>query len=418
MSRFLHPIATTIALGCAFLLGGHPHQAQWVSYTVFLFGLINAWFVLPGTAVIRHGSAWLTVVCLLSPTAGGPLLAFAWLLWPPAIALAWATARQRDLERSDGAGPPRIDRDVHHPNDVVSWHARVGLALLIGGLAVAIATFRLLMFNRLEQTSALFVGIPALIAMVVTLTPTARSGIGIACKAITIALLISLMFLMEGFLCVLMSAPIFYLVAMGVAAAVDAFRKRDGTTRALAITGLLAVVPMSGEGVFDATTIERDTTVSVERVIRATPADVERALSLPPRFDRPLPRYLRSGFPTPVGVFVTEQAATSRWTVRLRGGEMGLTGLEPKTGDLVLDQVESRAGFRRWRVASDSSHMTHFLDWREASVAWTPIDETTTRVTWTLRYERGLDPAWYFGPMERYAVGLAAGYLIDAVATP
>jgi len=39
-------------------------------------------------------------------------------------------------------------------------------------------------------------------------------------------------------------------------------------------------------------------------------------------------------------------------------------------------------------------------------------------VTWTLDYERGLDPAWYFGPWERYATRLAAGYLIDAVATP
>ena len=37
---------------------------------------------------------------------------------------------------------------------------------------------------------------------------------------------------------------------------------------------------------------------------------------------------------------------------------------------------------------------------------------------WTLRYRRLLDPAWYFGPWERYAVRLAAGYLIDTVATP
>ena len=43
---------------------------------------------------------------------------------------------------------------------------------------------------------------------------------------------------------------------------------------------------------------------------------------------------------------------------------------------------------------------------------------STTRVTWTLRYRRGLDPAWYFGPMEQYAARLAAGYLIDTVATP
>ncbi len=62
--------------------------------------------------------------------------------------------------------------------------------------------------------------------------------------------------------------------------------------------------------------------------------------------------------------------------------------------------------------------MTHFLDWRESLVEWQSIDAHTTKVTWTLRYRRGLDPAWYFGPIERYAVGLAAGYLIESVATP
>jgi hypothetical protein len=62
--------------------------------------------------------------------------------------------------------------------------------------------------------------------------------------------------------------------------------------------------------------------------------------------------------------------------------------------------------------------MTHFLDWREAVVQWEPADAHTTKVTWTLRYRRGLDPSWYFGPMERYAARLAAGYLIDSVATP
>src|SRR5262249_10838492 len=78
---------------------------------------------------------------------------------------------------------------------------------------------------------------------------------------------------------------------------------------------------------------------------------------------------------------------------------------------------EARPGFVRWRAVSDSSHLTHFLTWREVIVEWTPRDGTATNVTWTLCYLRGLDPAWYFGPWERYAVRLAAGYLIDAVAT-
>jgi hypothetical protein len=119
-----------------------------------------------------------------------------------------------------------------------------------------------------------------------------------------------------------------------------------------------------------------------------------------------------------VSTRIERSADMTRWVIQLRGGEMRLDGMEPRTGDLVLDLEEARLGLLRWRAVSDSSHMTHFLMWREAIVQWEPLDAHTTRVTWTLRYRRGLDPAWYFGPMERYAVRLAAGYLIDSIATP
>jgi hypothetical protein len=41
-----------------------------------------------------------------------------------------------------------------------------------------------------------------------------------------------------------------------------------------------------------------------------------------------------------------------------------------------------------------------------------------TRVTWRIRFERQLDPAWYFTAWERAAVREAAEYLIAANATP
>ena len=97
---------------------------------------------------------------------------------------------------------------------------------------------------------------------------------------------------------------------------------------------------------------------------------------------------------------------------------MLLNGMEPRAGNLTLAVEEMGPGFVRMRATGDDSHMTHFLNWREADVQWEAVGANSTKVTWRLRYRRGLDPAWYFGPWERYAVGLAAEYLIQSVATP
>ena len=68
-----------------------------------------------------------------------------------------------------------------------------------------------------------------------------------------------------------------------------------------------------------------------------------------------------------------------------------------------------------FRKLADDSPIAHWLDWQEADVGWEETTPRRTRVTWTLRYTRRLDPAWYFGPWERYAVGLTAGYLTDTL---
>jgi hypothetical protein len=231
-------------------------------------------------------------------------------------------------------------------------------------------------------------------------------------------MLMSMMFLWEGALCVAMSAPLFYAIAVLIGSFVDFARRRGASQSTLSCLVILVLVPMSLEGVTEKTSFTRDEWVIESRLVQAPAADVGRAIFSSPRFDRPLPLYLRAGFPRATHARVEQSATGTRWIIGIRGGEMKLNGMEPRAGTLVLQLEEARAGFMQWRVISDDSHMTHFLRWREARVEWQPASGGGTNVTWTLRYDRGLDPAWYFGPWERYAARLAAGYLIDSVATP
>jgi len=330
------------------------------------------------------------------------LLLMACLLTLPAILVALGLRRRAGGESDQSRATAR--------------KSRIALAAVIGVVAVASVVFRWISGHGLQQSAALFVGIPTLLAIAAVFSPTPQSTTGVACKAVTIGLLTSLIFLGEGMLCVLMSAPLFYAVAIVVGLAVDYLRrdsKKAGGT-VVSCVALLALVPMSLEGVTAGTSFAREASASQTRIVHASADDVERALFEVPRFDRALPAFLGAGFPRPNWARIDGNT----WVIRMRGGEMRLDGMEPREGDLVLTVDASQRGVVQWNAASDDSHMTHFLSWRSARVEWEAIDTNTTRVTWTLRYRRGLDPAWYFGPMEQYATQLAAGYLIDTVATP
>ena len=418
MSRKIQIKAALVALLLgAGVLGHRPYDpsityvssADQFAIGLLLFGIVNVLVSPPGTQWVRALAIAAAFAALLQPRELLGLAVFLiWLLWPPAFMVAWSLARESSGTASEPGGPAAATR------------ARIALAALIVAVTVASLAYQVLVLHQLQQTAALFVGIPALLTLVVIFAVSPRSAVGVACKAVTIGLLVSLLFLGEGMLCVAMSAPLFYAMAVAIASAMERAHRSNGkpATTLLSCLIVLAIVPMSLEGVTSFTTLNRDESVAESRIVRDSSQAVERALFEPPRFDRVRPLYLRAGFPSPVSTRIERSAGKTRWVIQLRGGEMRLDGMEPRIGDLVLELEEARPGLVRWRAVCDSSHVTHFLDWREVIVQWEPVDAHTTRVTWTLRYRRGLDPSWYFGPMERYAVRLAAGYLIGSVATP
>ncbi len=295
------------------------------------------------------------------------------------------------------------------PGDNSRW-IFVALVLVLAAGSVA---YRLLVLHKLEQTSALFIGLPAVLALLLAFTPHTRSVTGMILKIMTLLLLLSGILLGEGFICIVMAAPLFYAVGLVIGLIVDGAerrrRARGGGTWGLLL--LLPLLPASLEGVRPDWSFPREETVSAERFVAGSAGDVERTLAETPRFDRRLPVYLRLKFPRPVHASGSGLGRGARRVVHFAGGE-------GQPGDLVLRVAETGPGFARFDVVSDSSKIAHWLDWRGAEVRWAALTPRATRVTWTIRYTRRLDPAWYFGPWERYAVRLAAGYLIDTAATP
>ncbi|HKG91143.1 MAG TPA: hypothetical protein VKA84_04605 [Gemmatimonadaceae bacterium] len=296
---------------------------------------------------------------------------------------------------------------------------RATLVAIICGLTAASAAYRLLRAGGLEHTSLVFIGIPAVLALAVVFSDRKepRTAVGTVFRAITIALLLSGIVFGEAFVCILFASPLFYMVGGTVATIYQYFGRkgRDEAQRALdrQRAGLLAIalVPMSLEGVAPGFALGREERVAATRVVAASAADVGAALAEAPHFDRELPAFLQLGFPTPGMTAGTGLRVGDRRTVQLEHGEH-------HPGALVMEVTRSEPGLLEFRAVSDDSYVTHWLAWRGAEVRWEEASPGRTRVRWTLAYRRRLDPAWYFAPLERHAVGLAAGYLIETLATP
>ncbi|MGH9602594.1 MAG: hypothetical protein ACRD24_09430 [Terriglobales bacterium] len=299
---------------------------------------------------------------------------------------------------------------MSEPNPIPGNGARWNAVFIILAVAFASLFYRIVVSRKMEQTALLFIGIPTALALLVAMTPKARTVTGAILKAMTIGLLMAAPLLGEGFVCILMASPLFFAVGVLIGKLIDLSRRENKRTT---ITGmlLLAFLPMSFEGTSERLSFPREETVSVEQVVAASAGDVERALAEPLNMDASLPLFLRLGFPSPTGAEGEGLRVGDQRTIHFPGGE-GFTG------DLVLEVAEVGDGFARFRFVSDQSMIGRWLTWRSSEVRWSAVDTTHTKVSWTLGYRRNLDPAWYFGPWERYGVGLAAEHLIQVSATP
>jgi hypothetical protein len=287
-------------------------------------------------------------------------------------------------------------------------------SVLILGLAGVV--FTMLRRNYLYDSAALYIGLPMLLALGLSLTPKTKSSLGATMKGITIAMLLSAIVFQEGTICILFAAPIFYAVGALIAWPIDRARKRrerDATIRAMSVFAIFAILAL--EGTTELTSFDRRNEISVTKVISASQADIRAQLEKPADFGQNKPLFL-SIFPypiavTPLGLNVGDEAKISFkvykhvwWTMR--------------EGALTLKVIESAPNRIVYAAISDDSYLSHYLKWQHSEVKLEPVDASHTRVTWTLSYQRTLDPTWYFGTLQRYAVRLAAGELIDHVATP
>jgi hypothetical protein len=288
------------------------------------------------------------------------------------------------------------------------------LVLILGLVEIF---YLILKKQKLTDSAALYIGIPLLVSLGLTLTPNRSNSLLISTlKTITIALLLAAIVLREGYICLIFSAPIFYLVGAAVAAPIDklrAYKNKNSKLKASAIATALALLSL--EGVSDVTTLPRDNTISISKIVPATIMEIRTQLAKKVVFASSKPYFLRI-FPYPAEINGAGlQIGDIRQAKFVAYKQIWWNKVE---GDLVLKVVDNSPHKIKFEVVKDDSYLSHYLKWQHSEVLLDPIDTQHTKITWVLSYQRILDPIWYFLPLQQYAVTLAAEELIDNMATP
>lgn len=282
--------------------------------------------------------------------------------------------------------------------------AQWSLALLIFALAAARLAYGAISENGLRETAALFIGLPAFFAIIITLTPKAKSVTGMIIKGTIIAMLMSGIILQEGFVCILMASPLFLGVGLVIGAMSESMKSNNLKASFILIIPFLF---LSLEGTSEALSFNRDQIVIVERILPINESTIESTLAKTPNFERPLPPFLQLGFPRPRQTSGKGLAIGDERIIYFGNGKQQMGQLE----FIVSEHGENHVQFQ---AVQDNTPIAEWLTWQTTDVTWQAIDVQQTSVTITITTERRLSPAFYFGPLEKHGVEQAANYLMDS----
>jgi hypothetical protein len=333
-------------------------------------------------------------------------------------------------DRDDGSFEDRGGRVEDAPPATDTRYAQGVLVGFILVFAVSSAVYRLVYASGEEQTAALYIGVPAVLAIGLTYLPRGRSAIGMLLKGSMLALLLAGIVLPEGLVCLLFAAPLVALVALLVGATVDALRhfaRHAGDGRARVVVALPLLL-MSMEGLVG-TPFATEDAGAATRVVAMSPEEVRSALAAEPTYGAvPIPWLLRLGFNQPIGAHGGGLAIGDERVIHFTGGNhddhplrlFGVTGTRSVEHHSLERLRVTATDDRRveFAVVEDTTMTVRWAALERSIVTWEPVDGTHTRVTWRLEYRRLLHPAFYFAPLQRAAASQASGYLLDSLLVP
>lgn len=284
----------------------------------------------------------------------------------------------------------------------IKRNSKKELYILVVILVIASLAFRLISDWGLEQTSLLFIGVPALIALlVIKYTNKPKTSYATMFYVVSIFLLLCGVLFGEGLICLIIMSPLFYGIGAIAIAITNALKKKNKQNLNIFILlPLLLLASQFHEINKTPETHTISTTVYVDRISKLSD------LNHSPDFQKSLPSFFKIGFPKPIAISGKGIKAGDTRTIQFLSNTKGI-------GELVLVIKEATLTKLLFDVKSDDTHIAHWLSYKEISIELIQKGNKT-EITWTTNFNCDLGPSWYFEPLEKMAVELMNEHLINS----
>ncbi|MEM7160880.1 MAG: hypothetical protein AAF487_00435 [Bacteroidota bacterium] len=275
------------------------------------------------------------------------------------------------------------------------------LYILIFVLTVTSLVFRIISERGFEQSSLLFIGLPATIAvLMVKYWPKQKSLYAAVFKAITLFLAISGILFGEGMICILISSPIFYGIGLFIVFIYEQLKKnKRHHLYSFILLPLLILLSQPAKHWKESEIIRVQSEVILKNDIGI------EAFNHNPTFDNELPFFFELGFPQPMHIKGNGLYKGAQREITFRSSTKG-------EGKLLLEINRIEGQKITFKAISDSTHIDHWLTWKEMHAEIKKNELGQTQIIWESAFVCDLHPNWYFKPLEKYSVDLMNRYLI------
>ena len=297
---------------------------------------------------------------------------------------------------------------------------RVSILLVIGVVSILI---RLLFSYNFHTSALLYVGIPFVVAILLIYVvdkpkkTTAPAKLAYFCIWSLIVMLGSSIVLFEGFICVVMFMPIYFffvLLMLGVDHIANKKRQNGKNTLRVHLIPVLIVIS-AFEGAIPSFEFERDYTVKREIVINASSEAIKAKLISPMHLDVDR-NWLLTLFPMPTNINAESLKTGDVHQIDFVYHRWFVTNTH--SGSMVLELTEVQDNYIKTTFLEDTSYIGNYLDLKGTEIRFVAQSDGTTKVSLSIHYHRTLDPVWYFGPLQEYAISKMAELLLSELFVP